>query len=102
MLNLLELRKMHLIGLINNKMKLEIDFKNKTIQIRSEVNISEFFNELHEILGDEIDNYKLIPSEVVYNFPTYNPINDLPIQPYYGTGLKPYFGEPSTCKCNNH
>lgn len=83
-------------------MKLEMDFKNKTIQIRSEVNISEFFNELHEILGDNINDYKLIPSEVVYNFSTYSPTNDSPIQQYYYEQLKPYCGEPSTCKCNNH
>ena len=41
-------------------MKLEIDFSDKTIKIKSEVNISDFFNELHEILGDKINEFKLL------------------------------------------
>lgn len=81
-------------------MKIEIDFSNKTIQIKSEVNISDFFNELHEILGDKINDFKLIPSEVIYNFPTYTPYTDPIIQPYYNT--KPYCGDQlSTCCCSN-
>lgn len=80
-------------------MKLEIDFSDKTIKIKSEINISDFFNALHEILGDKINNFKLIPSEVVYNFPTYTPNTDPMIQLF---NTKPYCGDqPSTCCCSN-
>lgn len=80
-------------------MKLEIDFSDKTIKIKSEINISDFFNELHEILGDKINDFKLIPCEVIYNFPIYTPNTDPIIQPF---NTKPYCGDqPSTCCCSN-
>ena len=63
-------------------MKFELDTENKTIKLKEEVNLNDFFTKIDDLLGEEWGDYTLIMGEKVeYVYkntpPTYTP----PINP---------------------
>jgi hypothetical protein len=61
-------------------MKFELDTENKTIKLKEEVNLNDFFSKIDDLLGEEWGDYTLIMAdkvEYVYKSipPTYTPPN---------------------------
>ena len=59
-------------------MKFELDTENKTIKLKEEVNLNDFFSKIDDLLGEEWGDYTLIMAdkvEYVYKSipPTYTP-----------------------------
>ena len=66
-------------------MKFELDTENKTIKLKEEVNLNDFFTKIDDLLGEEWGDYTLIMAdkvEYVYKsipptyIPTVNPNTD--------------------------
>ena len=56
-------------------MKIEIDTTNKVIQVKEQINIKEFFNELKKIIPDYEDYSIMVPIQYYPYNPTYTPPN---------------------------
>ena len=66
-------------------MKFELDTENKTIKLKEEVNLNDFFSKIDDLLGEEWGDYTLIMREKVeYVYksipPTYTPYTP-PVNP---------------------
>lgn len=62
-------------------MRLEIDTENKTIKLLKEVSFKELTKTLKDLLGKQMDEYKIIPDTTANYYPYY-PYN-YPTTPFY-------------------
>jgi hypothetical protein len=63
-------------------MKFELDTENKTIKLKEEVNLNDFFTKIDDLLGEEWGDYTLIMGEKVeYVYKNTPPISPPPYPP---------------------
>ncbi len=63
-------------------MKFEIDTENKTIKLKEEVNLNDFFTKIDDLLGEEWGDYTLIMDDrVEYAYKNTPPISPPPYPP---------------------
>lgn len=80
-------------------MKITIDTTSKTIKVEQAVNVKSLVHELRELLGDKMNEYQLMPTDIQWLNPApiaVNPIWVIPTYPSYPTyPAAPFWG--TTC-----